>query len=83
MSPNFKAITTLSAIDNWIGKLSATGWDGHPLTVTLARASSPTRPIAGPTKSSSSSGHTASYGGKLARHSVAGTPTPESPVTTE
>ncbi|RAO69403.1 uncharacterized protein BHQ10_005415 [Talaromyces amestolkiae] len=64
-------------------KLSATGWDGHPLTVTLARASSPTRPIAGPTKSPPSSGHTVAYGGKFARHSVAGTPTPESPVTTE
>lgn len=51
--------------------------------MTLARASSPTRPIAGPTKSSSSGGHTMPYGGKVARHSVAGTPTPESPVTTE
>jgi hypothetical protein len=66
-----------------IGKLSASGWDGYPLTVTLARASSPTRPIAGPTKSPLSSGHTLPYGGKVARHSVAGTPTPESPVTTE
>lgn len=73
----------LASTKEWIGKLSATGWDGHPLTVTLARASSPTRPIAGPTKSSSSGGLTLPYGGKVARHSIAGTPTPESPVTTE
>ncbi|EED17102.1 RNA binding protein [Talaromyces stipitatus ATCC 10500] len=66
-----------------IGKLSATGWDGQPLTVTLARASSPTRPIAGPAKSSSPSSYTVSYRENFARHSVAGTPTPESPVTAE
>ena len=67
----------------WIGKLSATGWDGHPLTVTLARANSPTRPIAGPTRSSSFSGHTLPYGEKFARHSIAGSSTPDSPVTAE
>uniref|UniRef100_A0A093V7M3 Putative RNA-binding protein n=1 Tax=Talaromyces marneffei PM1 TaxID=1077442 RepID=A0A093V7M3_TALMA len=64
-------------------KLSTTGWDGHPLTVTLARASSPTRPIAGPTKSSSASGPILPHGGKVARNSVVRTPTPESPATTE
>ncbi|KAL1971736.1 hypothetical protein VTN31DRAFT_1824 [Thermomyces dupontii] len=30
-------------------RLSTEGWDGQTLTVTLARASSPTKPIAGPT----------------------------------
>ncbi|KAL2007949.1 hypothetical protein VTN00DRAFT_7931 [Thermoascus crustaceus] len=34
-------------------RLSANGWEGHSLTVTLSRTSSPTRPIAGPTKSPS------------------------------
>ncbi|KAL2863934.1 RNA-binding protein [Aspergillus lucknowensis] len=32
-------------------RLSADGWEGQSLVVTLARTSSPTRPIAGPTKS--------------------------------
>ncbi|PLB41472.1 RNA-binding protein [Aspergillus candidus] len=32
-------------------RLSTTGWEGQSLVVTLARTSSPTRPIAGPTKS--------------------------------
>ncbi|KAL1970475.1 hypothetical protein VTN77DRAFT_4119 [Rasamsonia byssochlamydoides] len=32
-------------------RLSTNGWEGQTLTVTLARASSPTRPIAGPTRS--------------------------------
>jgi len=34
-------------------RLSATGWEGQPLTVTLARASLPTKPIAGPARSPS------------------------------
>ncbi|GIJ84669.1 hypothetical protein Asppvi_003518 [Aspergillus pseudoviridinutans] len=34
-------------------RLSTNGWDGHSLVVTLARTSSPTRPVAGPTKSPS------------------------------
>ncbi|KAL1998366.1 hypothetical protein VTN02DRAFT_6331 [Thermoascus thermophilus] len=34
-------------------RLSTNGWEGHSLTVTLSRTSSPTRPIAGPTKSPS------------------------------
>ncbi|KAF7587189.1 hypothetical protein BBP40_007574 [Aspergillus hancockii] len=32
-------------------RLSTNGWEGHSLVVTLARTSSPIRPIAGPTKS--------------------------------
>ncbi|KAB8271860.1 hypothetical protein BDV30DRAFT_240009 [Aspergillus minisclerotigenes] len=32
-------------------RLSTNGWEGQSLVVTLARTSSPTRPIAGPTKS--------------------------------
>ncbi|GFG03717.1 protein gar2 [Aspergillus udagawae] len=32
-------------------RLSTNGWDGQSLVVTLARTSSPTRPVAGPTKS--------------------------------
>lgn len=32
-------------------RLSSNGWDGRGLVVTLARTSSPTQPIAGPTKS--------------------------------
>ncbi|OJK01081.1 hypothetical protein ASPACDRAFT_77969 [Aspergillus aculeatus ATCC 16872] len=32
-------------------RLSTTGWEGQSLVVTLARTSSPTRPVAGPTKS--------------------------------
>lgn len=32
-------------------RLSTHGWDGQSLVVTLARTSSPTQPIAGPTKS--------------------------------
>ncbi|KAJ9396266.1 hypothetical protein DTO282F9_6835 [Paecilomyces variotii] len=32
-------------------RLASSGWDGQSLTVTLSRTSSPTRPIAGPTKS--------------------------------
>ncbi|PKX89687.1 RNA-binding domain-containing protein [Aspergillus novofumigatus IBT 16806] len=34
-------------------RLSTNGWDGQSLVVTLARTSSPTRPVAGPTKSPS------------------------------
>ncbi|KAL4956705.1 hypothetical protein BDW69DRAFT_73734 [Aspergillus filifer] len=34
-------------------RLSTSGWEGQSLVVTLARTSSPTRPIAGPTKSPS------------------------------
>ncbi|PYH90083.1 RNA-binding domain-containing protein, partial [Aspergillus ellipticus CBS 707.79] len=34
-------------------RLSTNGWEGQSLVVTLARTSSPTRPIAGPTKSPS------------------------------
>ena len=34
-----------------LDRLSTNGWEGQSLVVTLARTSSPTRPIAGPTKS--------------------------------
>ncbi|EAW08410.1 RNA binding protein [Aspergillus clavatus NRRL 1] len=34
-------------------RLSTNGWDGQSLVVTLARTDSPTRPVAGPTKSPS------------------------------
>lgn len=35
----------------FLDRLSTTGWEGQSLVVTLARTSSPTQPIAGPTKS--------------------------------
>ncbi|OKL59599.1 hypothetical protein UA08_05087 [Talaromyces atroroseus] len=46
-------------------KLSSSGWEGQPLTVTLARASSPTSPIAGPTRSSSATVPAAAYRGAM------------------
>lgn len=47
------------------GKLAATGWDGQVLTVTLAKASAPTKPIAGPKQSPSANLPRFSYGGSV------------------
>lgn len=67
-----------------IGKLSTTGWNSHyPLVVTLARASSPTKPIAGPTRSLLPSAHVVPCVSKYARYPLVGTPTPELPLDTE
>ncbi|QKX53290.1 uncharacterized protein TRUGW13939_00368, partial [Talaromyces rugulosus] len=43
-------------------KLATTGWDGQVLTVTLAKASAPTKPISGPKQSPSASRPRFSFG---------------------
>ncbi|KAH8700665.1 hypothetical protein BGW36DRAFT_425480 [Talaromyces proteolyticus] len=62
-------------------KLSANGWNGQALTVTLARASSPTMPIAGPTRSPSTTAQTLSFGANVSRNPVTETPASTSSVT--
>ncbi|KAL4979447.1 hypothetical protein BDW66DRAFT_127459 [Aspergillus desertorum] len=65
-------------------RLSTYGWEGQSLVVTLARTSAPTRPIAGPTKSSFciiQPGYVARFSTppRMARNSVI----PPSPVPTD
>ncbi|KKA22864.1 RNA binding protein [Rasamsonia emersonii CBS 393.64] len=62
-------------------RLSTGGWDGQTLTVTLARASSPTRPIAGPTRSPTRFPQTSYVQGYS--KSAAGITAPASPISSE
>ncbi|OXV09497.1 hypothetical protein Egran_02735, partial [Elaphomyces granulatus] len=65
-------------------RLSATGWEGQTLIVTLARASLPTKPIAGPTRSRSGIAQSSYLPGYSSSPVLALNPSvPASPISSE